>query len=298
MNGVLVVDKPADWTSFDVVAKLRGLAGEKKIGHTGTLDPMATGVLPLLLGRAAKAADLLPDTSKSYQAGFRLGEATDTGDITGQVTGRSGVIPGARILTNAAAAFTGTIRQVPPMYSAVSVNGQRLYQLARQGKTIARESREVHIAALEVLSYCPETGTGELAVTCAKGTYIRTLIEDIALQAGTLGVMTALRRTAACGFTEGDALTLEQLRALAEEGRLSDALRETETLFRDYPHVRISKAQAVRFQNGGALNLDRLKGTELRHGASVRVQGPEGNFLGLGQVNTDRGILSVLKLLF
>lgn len=296
MNGVLVVDKPEDWTSFDVVARVRRLSGEKKIGHTGTLDPMATGVLPLLLGRAAKAADLLPDTSKTYQAGFRLGEATDTGDITGQVTGRSGILPDAQVLTDAAAAFTGTIRQVPPMYSAVSINGQRLYQLARQGKTVQRESREVFIEALEISAYSHETGTGMLEVTCSKGTYIRTLIEDIALKAGTLGVMTALRRRAACGFTEKDALTLPQLETLAQEGRLVPL--ETEALFFDYPGVSVSQAQAVRFQNGGALNLDRLKGSAFQPDQPIRVHNPEGLFLGLGQVDAERAVLSVKKLLF
>ena len=293
-DGVLILDKPPGFTSFDVVQKLRRLTGEKKIGHTGTLDPMATGVLPLLLGRATKAAALLPETDKSYTAGFRLGEKTDTGDITGQVIEQYSLLPDSRMLKDAAAAFTGEIRQLPPMYSAVSVNGQRLYKLARQGITVERESRPVRIDTLTLLHYDEATGTGTLFVTCSKGTYIRTLIEDMAAYAGTVGVMTSLRRTEACGFTQADALSIQDAKALAEEGRLWAAVRETACLFSAYPALTVTPAQARRFQNGGALDRERLRAQGILEKQPIRVYAPDRLFLGLGQLEGDR--LALLKL--
>lgn len=298
MNGVLVVDKPQGFTSFDVVAVVRGLAREKKVGHTGTLDPMATGVLPLLLGRAAKAADLLPNSTKAYRAGFRLGERTDTGDITGKIMDRSHVRPTHRQLRQAAAGFLGVSRQTPPMYSAVSVNGQRLYKLARQGKEVERESREIQIDRLDIEAYSPETGEGILYVSCGKGTYIRTLIEDIAKQVGTLGVMTALRRTEACGFTLEQAIPLEQLRAETKAGGIEKYLRPTELLFAQYPAVYVSEKQAQRFQNGGALELARLRLPERQTPQKqIRVfSRQENRFLGLGAVDGEKAELKVCKL--
>lgn len=302
MNGVLVVDKPEGWTSFDVVGKLRRLSGEKRIGHTGTLDPMATGVLPLLLGRATKAASLLPDTHKMYLGHFRLGEEWDTGDITGKQTAVSPVRPDLRALTEAAGALVGEIMQLPPMYSAVSVHGQRLYSLARQGKEVERERRPVTIHRLEILDYNEREGTGSLLVSCSQGTYIRTLIEDLAKGAGTLGVMTALRRTFACGFTQENAYSIQELIDLAEkspqgeENPLTGLLRPTEQLFAGYPVVRLSEAQGKRFQNGGFLDEHRLRGQLLPGGTPVRVHDAQGLFLGLGK-RSDQGDQSVLKLL-
>lgn len=298
MNGVIVVDKPQEFTSFDVVAVMRGLAKEKKIGHTGTLDPMATGVLPLLLGRAAKAADLLPDSSKAYCAGFRLGEKTDTGDITGKMIEKSSVHPDLECLRQSAQKFLGVTRQIPPMYSAVSVNGQRLYKLARQGIEVQRESREILIDRLEITDYDETAGEGTLAVSCGKGTYIRTLIEDIARQAGTVGTMTALRRTAACGFTQEEAVSLEALRAAAAQGSVADYLRPVELLFTVYPMVTVSQKQALRFQNGGGLGLERLRLPDTAiPGCKLRVfSHPENRFLGLGTLNAEKEALTVCKL--
>lgn len=296
MNGVLVIDKPSGWTSFDVVAKVRGMSREKKIGHTGTLDPLATGVLPLLLGRAVKAADLLPDTSKSYRADFKIGEKTDTGDVTGKVIESSSIRPSADKLLGAIAAHTGTISQIPPMYSAVSVDGKRLYTLARQGKTIDRESREIHIESLQLLDYSQKDGSGTLEISCSKGTYIRTLIEDICAHAGTAGVMSSLRRLTACGFTEKDALSLEQAEALVQNNELENNLRSTQSLFEEYPVVQVSPKQAVRFQNGGALDLDRIKNLPKSDKQPVRVCSYQGDFLGLAQLQLDKNILKMLKL--
>lgn len=246
MNGIIILDKPSGFTSFDAVAVLRGLSHQKKIGHTGTLDPMATGVLPILLGRAAKALNFLPDTGKEYVASFRLGERRDTGDITGEVVERSPAPVALEALEAALPRFRGEILQVPPMYSAVSVGGKRLYELARKGLEVDRPARPVTISRLELLSYDLQTKEGSLRVGCSKGTYIRALIEDLARAAGSCGTMTALRRTSACGFSQEDAHSLEALKALAAEGRLEEALLPVEGLFALYPAVRVSPAQATR----------------------------------------------------
>ncbi len=298
MNGVLILDKPPDFTSFDAVAVTRGLTHEKKIGHTGTLDPMATGVLPLLLGRAAKAADLLPDTDKEYRAGFRLGERRDTGDITGKVTERDETPVSREQLEAALIAFRGEIQQVPPMYSAVSVGGRRLYELARKGVEVERRPRRVTVSRLELESYDEESRRGVLTAACSKGTYIRALIEDIAKAAGSCGTMTALRRTRACGFGQEDAVPLEELKAMAARGELRKALRPVESLFTEYPAVSISPAQAARFCNGGSLSLDRLRMPRMTLAPNARVCIYEGSgrFLGLAKADPQQGELRFLKL--
>ena len=293
MNGIIILDKPSGFTSFDAVAVLRGLSHQKKIGHTGTLDPMATGVLPILLGRAAKALNFLPDTDKEYVASFRLGERRDTGDITGEVVEQSPAPVALEALEAALPRFRGEILQVPPMYSAVSVGGKRLYELARKGLEVDRPARLVTISRLELLSYDPQTKEGSLRVGCSKGTYIRVLIEDLARAAGSCGTMTALRRTSACGFSQEDAHSLEALKALAAEGRLEEALLPVEGLFALYPAVRVSPAQATRFQNGGGLDLARLRGVP--EGGLCRVKSPQGLFLGLGQVDRARGEMKFVK---
>ncbi len=293
MNGIIILDKPSGFTSFDAVAVLRGLSHQKKIGHTGTLDPMATGVLPILLGRAAKALNFLPDTDKEYVASFRLGERRDTGDITGEVVERSPAPVALGALEAALPRFRGEILQVPPMYSAVSVGGKRLYELARKGLEVDRPARPVTISRLGLLSYDPQTKEGSLRVGCSKGTYIRVLIEDLARAAGSCGTMTALRRTSACGFSQEDAHSLEALKALAAEGRLEEALLPVEGLFALYPAVRVSPAQATRFQNGGGLDLARLRGVP--EGGLCRVKSPQGLFLGLGQVDRARGEMKFVK---
>ena len=220
MNGIIVIDKPSDFTSFDVVAVVRGTLHEKKLGHTGTLDPMATGVLPVLIGRAAKAQSLLPDTDKQYVADFRLGITTDTLDITGKVLSEKSSSITEEELLLSLEPFRGDIMQVPPMYSAVSKNGVRLYDLARQGIEVERDARPVHIGELTLLGFDAAAQSGSLRITCSKGTYIRVICDDIGKALGCGCVMTALRRTAACGFTEADAVSLDRLRELANENRI------------------------------------------------------------------------------
>ena len=296
MNGIIVMDKPEGFTSFDVVALMRGVCHERKIGHTGTLDPMATGVLPLLLGAATRALPFLEDTGKEYEAGFRLGAATDTQDSTGKTVAESTVRVTRAQVEEVLPRFRGEILQMPPMYSAVSVNGQRLYDLARKGVEVERAKRPVTILRLELTEFDEPSQSGRLSVACSKGTYIRTLCADIGEALGTYGMMTSLRRTRAAGYTLADAVTPQEAKLLAAQGLLAERVHPVESLFSSLPAVSVSPAQAVRFTNGGALDLDR---TSLREkcpaeGARFRVHSPEGVFLGLGEV---RGpALAILRL--
>lgn len=292
MTGVLVLDKPAGFTSFDAVAVLRGLTGERRIGHTGTLDPMATGVLPLLLGRATRALPFLEDREKSYEASFAFGRATDTLDSTGKTLAQDAVPISREKLLAALPGFSGEILQVPPMYSALRRDGVRLYDLARQGKTVERQARPVTVYALSLLDYDAAGRTGRLKLTCSGGTYVRTLIDDLGRALGSHGVMTALRRTAASGFTLADAVPLEDARALPR-GELLARVRPVEGLFAGWPAVTVTAPQAGRFCNGGALDLGRLPG---RPAARCRVLAPDGAFLGLGRVDAEKGALCVLRL--
>ncbi|HEX2999920.1 MAG TPA: tRNA pseudouridine(55) synthase TruB, partial [Armatimonadota bacterium] len=251
------MDKPEGFTSFDVVALMRGVCRERKIGHTGTLDPMATGVLPLLLGTATRALPFLEDTEKEYEAGFRLGLATDTQDSTGKTVSESNVRVSREQVEATLPNFRGNILQMPPMYSAVSVDGRRLYELARQGVEVEREKRPITIFRLELTEFDESSHSGRLVISCSKGTYIRTICADIGETLGTYGVMTALRRTRASGFTLRDAITPDEAKSLAASGLLTEHVLPVESLFANEPGVRVSAAQAVRVLNGGALDLER-----------------------------------------
>lgn len=294
-TGVIILNKPKNFTSFDAIAVARGMTRQRKIGHTGTLDPMATGVLPLLLGRAAKAADLIEDTQKEYLAGFKLGEKRDTGDITGEIVESSQVRLSKEVLEAATKKFTGEIEQIPPMYSAVQVNGQRLYTLARQGIEIERKPRKVFIDKLTLESFDEKTQSGTLFVSCSKGTYIRTLIEDIAESAGALATMTSLERTKACGFSVEQAVSMEELQRLTDEGKLGEVIMPVGSLFESLPKVRLSEGQTRRFQNGGNLDLERLKlGGVKQEGTRLSVYNPADEFVGLGAISKEQ--LKPLKL--
>lgn len=296
MNGVLIVDKPRGFTSFDVVALMRGLCHEKKIGHTGTLDPMATGVLPLLLGTATRALPLMEDTGKEYEAEFRLGFATDTQDTTGKITARSGKCVSKERVEEVLPRFCGEILQTPPMFSAVSVGGRRLYDLARQGIEVAREARPVTVSRLELLRFDEADQAGGLLIACSRGTYVRTLCNDIGNALGTYGVMSSLRRTKACGFSADGAVTVEQARELAAQGLLAQRLLPVECLFARKAGVTVTAAQAVRFANGGALDLARtsLREQGAGEGERFRVFSPGGEFLGLGEARGEQ--LRVLRV--
>lgn len=282
MNGILIVNKPMDFTSFDAVAVTRKASKQKKIGHCGTLDPNATGVLPVLLGAATKAQDILPNHDKEYVAELKFGIETDTLDIWGEVIKeeQSNVTKEQfeEILKN----FRGEIMQVPPMYSALKKDGQRLYDLARQGIEVKREARPVTVYSLTAEDFSEENQTAKIMVSCSKGTYIRSLIDDIGKALGTFAVMTALQRTSACGFTLENAITIEELKSLTPE-EIKAGLLPIERLFDSYREVTVSPAQATRFKNGGALGLERLRSLpkDSADGEIFRVK-HEDKFLGLG----------------
>ena len=226
MDGIFCLDKPADMTSFQCCAALRRLLGEKKIGHGGTLDPMATGVLPILVGRATRALDLLPVHDKRYTATLRFGYTSDTLDVWGTVTPTGRPLPSLSAIEAALPAFRGGIRQIPPMMSALKKDGVRLYDLARQGVEIEREARPVTIYSLDILGYDPAAGELRLDCHCSRGTYIRSLCDDLGRRLDGAGaIMTALRRTMAAGYTLEDCLPLEEARRLAETGELAVRVR-------------------------------------------------------------------------
>ena len=296
MNGVIVINKPQEFTSFDVVAVMRKITGERKIGHCGTLDPNATGVLPLLLGRAAKAQDILPNHDKAYTATFKLGLVTDTLDIWGEVISEETTSVRKEDILAIIPEFTGRILQIPPMYSAVKKDGKRLYDLARQGIEVEREAREITVYSLNLLEFDEDKQEGKLEVSCSKGTYIRTLIDDMAKRLCSGGCMTSLVRTSACGYTLQNAYTLEELKALREKGEIESTILSTESLFETYKEVAVSEAQAKRFANGGALGVERLRNMpKLADGEICRVVHREKNFWALGILCEEKGELRVYK---
>ena len=292
--GIICINKPAGFTSFDVIAKLRGILKMKRLGHGGTLDPMATGVLPVFAGRATKACDILPDKDKSYEAGFRLGASSDTQDISGNVV-EIGGISGIKTETvsEILEKFRGEIMQIPPMYSAVSVGGKRLYELARKGVEIEREARPVTIYSLELLQYDEKSGNGTISVSCSKGTYIRTLISDIGQALGSDGIMTSLVRTRACGFSLSDCVTLEQLQEIsAADGDFSPFVKSIETIFADIPRLELKGAQERMYRNGVKLDLNRLSFDKTAK--RVKIYGESG-FIGTALPDREKGILKVEK---
>ena len=291
MNGVILIRKEKDFTSFDVVAVVRKLTGQKKVGHTGTLDPNATGVLPVLLGTATKAQDIIPCHDKKYRADFRFGIATDTLDIWGEVIEQRPSNVTADEIEKTLRCFRGEIEQLPPMYSAVSVGGKRLYQYAREGKEVERRPRRVTIYSLELLSFDESTQSGTLDIYCSNGTYIRTIIDDLAHALGTVGVMTDLVRYEACGYPLDECMTLDELRQRIDSGDTS-FLHSVESIFMTYDEVVVSDKQAHRFVNGNPLDIVR---TPLRDRAEdkkiFRVKDRQGAFLSLGIIDGE-----VLKL--
>ena len=285
-NGILIIDKPAGWTSMDVCAKIRGILHEKRVGHGGTLDPMATGVLPVFVGRATRAVEFADKGDKEYLAGLRLGLVTNTQDTSGETLEEREVSVTEEALEAALARFRGDILQVPPMYSAVKINGQKLYELARKGREVERKPRPVTIHALELLGW-PEAGEDfRLRVRCSKGTYVRTLCHDIGQVLGCGGAMSSLRRTMAAGFTLADAVTLDQVQ---EQGEA--LLRPLDSLFARYPAVTLrSPGREKRVRCGNPVTLP---GTA---DGTYRVYGQNGDFLCLSQARD--GELKSIKNFF
>lgn len=293
MTGIICIDKPQGMTSFAVCSRLRKIFGEKKVGHAGTLDPLATGVLPVMIGGATKFLSHLPEHDKGYLAEFELGKTTDTLDITGNLTGEFPVNCSDEQVRYAIESFKGKIMQVPPMYSAVSVGGKRLYELARSGVEVERQSREIEIKKLDML---PKNGDYYVIdVLCSKGTYIRSLIDDIGKKLGTGAVMTSLCRTQACGFSLADCNDLESLFAAKEAGEdMQKYLLPVENVFLQFEKLTVSQAQSIRFKNGGALDTERIK-SPIAENSVYRVCSPNGEFLGLGMEENSQ--LKVKRLL-
>lgn len=295
MTGIICVNKEKDITSFGVVAKLRGITGEKKAGHTGTLDPMATGVLPVMFGGATRFLNFLPDSDKGYRATFKLGMTTDTLDITGEVTSQSEVAVNVNDVKNAMRDFVGVIDQIPPMFSAKSVDGVRLYDLAREGKTVEREACKVEIKSLDLVSFDDNEHIYQIDVLCSKGTYIRSLIDDIGKKLGCGAVMTELVRTKAMGFDLSDCVTLAELQERKDSGKgFDDVLIDVEKMFDCYKKVRVSPAQSTRFFNGGALDINRVQ-KNIMPDEICAVYSDKNEFLGLGQRQDEE--LKVLRVL-
>ena len=297
-NGILIIDKPSDWTSMDVCAKLRGVFHEKRIGHGGTLDPMATGVLPVFVGRATRAVEFAAESDKEYIAVLQLGVITNTQDSTGEIIEQRPVTAGREELSALLPRFTGPLEQIPPMYSAIKIGGKKLYELARKGVEVERKERRVTIHALELAegltpAFTPlPIGPAELSghyflrVRCSKGTYIRTLCHDIGQALGCGGCMSALLRSSACGFSLTEALPLH---AVIESSDPEALLRPVDALFQDRPALTANAGQSQRLRHGNPIPWQGKDG-------EYRVYGPQGEFLLLGELK--RGRLTTIKSFF
>lgn len=294
MNGVLCVNKPQGFTSFDVIAKLRGILKMKRLGHGGTLDPMATGVLPVFVGTATKACDIMPDNTKSYRAGFRFGETSDTQDVTGTILIRSEKPVSREEVEGVLPQFLGKIRQLPPMYSAVQVNGKRLYDLARQGIEVEREPREIEVSSLVIREYDEISREGVIEIGCGKGTYIRTIINDIGEKLGCGGIMTSLVRTSSGGFTLADCYSFEEIQTAADNGTVSELILPIERVFSSLPKLRLGEEQTRMYRNGVKLDLARVY--NIKSSADLySVYGNDGQFIGTARADRENGILRVEK---
>ncbi|NCB74242.1 MAG: tRNA pseudouridine(55) synthase TruB [Clostridia bacterium] len=287
MNGIILVDKPQGFTSHDVVAKLRGILHERRIGHSGTLDPMATGLLAVFVGRATRAVEFAESHEKEYIAAFRFGMVTDTQDVTGKVLEESGKTVSLEELQAVIPEFSGDIMQLPPMYSAIKVDGKKLYDLARSGVEIERKSRPVTIKELEVIG--EEKGDFILRVMCSKGTYIRTLCHDIGQRLGTGAALSSLRRTAAGNFRIENALTIDEIRRLSESGEIEKALLPVDTLFSEYPSCVLAEWQLKKCLCGNSFETSEADG-------KYRVYDVSGTFLMLA--NVENGTMSTIKSFF
>ncbi len=285
MTGIIPLKKGENITSFFAVNKVRRIIGEKKCGHTGTLDPNATGVLPIAVGGATRFIELLPTHKKAYKATFKTGFCTDTLDIWGTVTETFSKEVSFGEIENTTSKFKGEITQLPPMYSAIKRDGVRLYELARQGIEVERTPRKCQIYELSVSE--AENGEYSLYCECSAGTYIRTLINDIGEKLGCGATMTSLSRTFACGVEISECFTLEELAELKEKGEIEKAFIPLEKLLLEYPEIQVTENQAKRFSNGGSLMRERLR--NLGENGIYRVYG-NGEFLGLGEL-TDTDLL-------
>lgn len=287
LNGIMLIDKPCDWTSHDVVGKLRGILHERRIGHSGTLDPMATGLLVVFVGRATRAVEFAEADSKEYIAGLRLGISTDTQDITGNTLKSSNSLPSKAELEQALSAFKGEISQIPPMYSAIKVGGRKLYDLARRGESVERKPRRVTIDKLDIIG--ENESDYVLDVVCSKGTYIRTLCNDIGDTLGCGGCMSSLRRVKAGAFSIEKAHTIDEIQAAADNGGLDEIIIPVDRLFSAYPELTVKDTAEKKLRNGNVIKLAAPNGT-------YRVYTETGGFLLLGEVADNK--LKTIKSFF
>lgn len=298
IHGVININKEKGYTSHDVVAKLRGIVGQKKIGHTGTLDPDATGVLPVCLGKATKLCDMLTDKNKTYETVMLLGKTTDTQDISGEVLNEGSVAElTEEMVKEAVMLFVGDYMQVPPMYSALKVNGKKLYELAREGIVIERKARPVTILDIKIKEIAlPRV---RMEVSCSKGTYIRTLCNDIGEKLGCGACMEELIRTKVSRFELKDSLTLDEVRVLKEEGKLEDILVPIDTMFDAYEAVSLQEEYMSFVYNGNVFfpkHLDRR--IELTDEKLVRVYDNKGQFIAIYKFNKEKYLFKIEKMFF
>lgn len=297
-HGMINVYKEKGFTSHDVVAKLRGICKQKKIGHTGTLDPDAVGVLPVCLGCATRLCDMLTDKDKEYVAVFRLGITTDTQDATGKVLAEKEVSVSEEEVRAVIASFEGEQLQIPPMYSALKVNGKKLYELAREGKEIERKARPIVVHEIEILSENMPEFT--IRVKCSKGTYIRTICHDIGQKLSCGGVMVSLKRTKVGNFGIEDAYTLSQIEDMAKEGKLCEILLPVEKVFEKLPEIRVKETAMKALLNGNQLKKEEILmlSDEALKAEEVRVYGADGRFYGVYGYQEGRKLFCPIKMFF
>ena len=303
INGIINVRKEAGFSSHDVVARLRGILHQKKIGHTGTLDPDAVGVLPVCLGKATRLCDMIADWTKTYEGVLLLGITTDTEDLSGKVLSETPVSVSEEDILSILKSFEGEYDQIPPMYSAKKIKGRKLYELAREGITIERDPCRVHIFSIDPIEISlPRV---RFRVVCSKGTYIRSLCRDAGEKAGCGGCMESLVRTHVSDFHIEDSLTLAEIEAAAEDGRLMDIVRPIDSVFTDYPCVTAKEGQLKRLYNGNpvpagqeVLQSYKMSMEKGRLRDILRVYDPDGSFIGLYRVDPRRNRLDPYKLFF
>lgn len=287
MNGIILIDKPQDWTSHDVVAKLRGILHERRIGHSGTLDPLATGLLVVFVGRATRAVEFAEADSKEYIAGLRLGLSTDTQDISGNVIAECSDLPDEGAVRRAVNSFIGDIEQIPPMYSAIKIGGKKLYELARKGQSVERAPRKIAVSSIEIIGR--EGGDYILKIACSKGTYIRTLCNDIGASLGCGACMSSLRRVRAGAFSVESAHSIDEVENAANEGQLVDIMLPVDTLFSALPELKVPESTANRLKTGNIIKISAADG-------DYRVYSDSAEFLLVGKV--ENGKLKTIKSFF
>lgn len=287
MNGIILIDKPQDWTSHDVVAKLRGILHERRIGHSGTLDPLATGLLVVFVGRATRAVEFAEADSKEYIAGLRLGLSTDTQDISGNVIAECSDLPDEGAVRRAVNSFIGDIEQIPPMYSAIKIGGKKLYELARKGQSVERAPRKITVSSIEIIGR--ESGDYLLKIACSKGTYVRTLCNDIGASLGCGACMSSLRRISAGAFSVESAHSIDEVENAANEGQLVDITLPVDTLFSALPELKVTESTANRLKTGNIIKISAADG-------DYRVYSDSAEFLLVGKA--ENGKLKTIKSFF